>query len=486
MTSLVESIGHFWQHTRPSKLTKDAGLYISGNLFQKAASFLLLPLWARFLTPQDYGITGTLAAYGGVLSALLMLGLNGSVVRHYYSYLNDSEKQKQYMSSVLVFLVVISGAVIFILNLWGPVLWQRYTSNIIPFDPYVRLMLWSTYAALLFQIVLDIYRAQQKSRTYVGLQSGKFVFGIALTFIWVVALRSGAYGVMISQLISGVAAALIALYLMAKDGLTLSIKWRFIGSALAFGIPLVPHAMAHWALTASDRIILEQFVTLNEIGLYNFGYTLGLAATVLVTGINQAYAPYYYKLMQTDPDPAPKIVTVVSRYIAIVGGICLGGILFAKEIVYLLLPREYFGATVYVGPIIISALFIGYYQFANKPLFHFKKTKIIPLLTGMAALLNIGLNLCFIPAFGAIAAAWTTAVSYGFSFVAFFLVGRRYQKVNFPLIKYGVLTLIVILSAVMVNHWSVLSVPAILIKMGVIIGYAILTVILLIRPRPLN
>jgi O-antigen/teichoic acid export membrane protein len=218
---------------------------------------------------------------------------------------------------------------------------------------------------------------------------------------------------------------------------------------------------------------------LNEIGLYNFGYTLGLAATVLVTGINQAYAPYYYKLMQTDPDPAPKIVAVVSRYIAIVGGICLGGILFTREIVYLLLPREYFGATAYVGPIIISALFIGYYQFANKPLFHFKKTKIIPLLTGMAALLNIGLNLFFIPAFGAIAAAWTTAVSYGLSVVTFFLVGRRYQKVDFPLIKYGLLTGAVILSAVMVNHWPVFNAMAILIKVLIVVGYTILAVILL-------
>ena len=437
MSGLAESIGHLWQRTRPSKLTKDAGLYISGNLFQKAASFLLLPLWARFLTPQDYGITGTLTAYGGVLSALLMLGLNGSVVRHYYSYLNDTEKQKQYISSVLVFLVVIAGAVILFLNFWGSLLWQRYTSNIIPFDPYVRLMLWTTYAGLLFQIVLDIYRAQQKSRTYVGLQSGKFVLGIVLTFVWVVALRTGAYGVMISQLISGVAAAALVLYLITRDGLNPSIKWRFIRSALVFGIPLVPHAMAHWVLAASDRVILEQFVTLKEIGLYNFGYTLGLAATVVVTGINQAYGPYYYKLMQTDPDPAPKIITVVSKYIAVVGGICLGGILFAREFVYLLLPHEYYGAVVYVGPIIISALFVGYYQFANKPLLHFKKTKIIPLLTGIAALLNIGLNLCFIPAFGAIAAAWTTAVSYAFSSVAFFLVGRRYQKINYPLFAGG-------------------------------------------------
>jgi O-antigen/teichoic acid export membrane protein len=482
MTGLVESISHFWEITRPSKLSKDAGLYISGHFFQKAVSFLFLPLWARFLTPQDYGITGTMAAYGGVLLALLMLGLNGSVVRHYYRYLNDTEKQKQYMSSVLVFLVVIPGAVILILNLWGPGLWQRYTSNIIPFDPYVRLMLWTTYAALLFQIVLDIYRAQQKSRTYVSLQSGKFVLGIALTFIWVVALRTGAYGVMISQLLSGVAAAVIVLYLLAKDGLTFSIKWRFIRSALAFGIPLVPHAMAHWALTASDRVILEQFVTLNEIGLYNFGYTLGLVALVLVTGINQAWAPYYYRLMQTDPDPESEIVKTVSLYIAIVGGTCLAGILFAKEIIHLLLPQEYFGADIYVGPIIISALFIGYYQFANKPLFHFNKTKIMPLLTAMAALLNIALNLYFIPAFGAIAAAWTTAVSYGFSFLAFFMVGRRYQKINYPLLKYGFFTSIIVVSAMSSGYLGIFYWSELLVKLSIVLIYAILAQILLIKP----
>jgi hypothetical protein len=48
--------------------------------------------------------------------------------------------------------------------------------------------------------------------------------------------------------------------------------------------------------------------------------------------------------------------------------------------------------------------------------------------------------------------------------------------------KYGVLTMIVILSAVMVNHWSVLNATAILIKMLVVGGYAILAAILLKRP----
>ena len=482
MAALVQTIEQIWRRARSDKLSQDAGLYISGHFIQKAASFLLLPIWARFLTPEDYGITGTLTAYGGILTALLMMGLNGSVVRNYYSYLDDTERQKQYMSSVMIFLIVIPGGIILLLNHWGPSLWQRYTSNIIPFDPYVRLMLWTTYAGIIFQVVLDIFRAQQKPLTYVSLQSGKFLFGITLTFIWVVTLKTGAYGVMISQLISGIAAAIVVMYMAAKNWLSFSIKWSFISNALVFGVPLVPHALAHWVLSASDRIILEQFVSLEEIGLYSFGYTLGLVAHVLVSGINQAWGPYYYKLMQTDSDPEPQIIKIVSSYVAFIGCICLCGILFAEEIVRLLLPQAYFGAAAYVGPVIISSLFIGYYQFANKPLYHFKKTNIIPLLTAMAALLNILLNLIFIPIFGAIAAAWTTAVSYVFSFFAFFLAGRRYQKIKYPLFKYTLLTLIIIFSAIGSSFLGVFNFPGFFAKIIIVIIFITLANILVMKP----
>jgi O-antigen/teichoic acid export membrane protein len=45
-------------------------------------------------------------------------------------------------------------------------------------------------------------------------------------------------------------------------------------------------------------------------------------------------------------------------------------------------------------------------------LFYFKKTRVLPLITGSAAVINIALKLLLVPRFGIMAAAWNTAVAY--------------------------------------------------------------------------
>jgi len=160
----------YWKKLKHHKLVTNATVYISGHVLQKGVGFLLLPLWARFLTPDDYGITGTLAAYSGVLSAILMMGLYGAVVRHYFDYENDLENQKEYITSVLLFQIIVAFIIILLLDVSGPVLWKYFTAGNIPFRPYVRLMLWTVYIGIVIQIPLAIYRAQQKARAYVIIQ----------------------------------------------------------------------------------------------------------------------------------------------------------------------------------------------------------------------------------------------------------------------------------------------------------------------------
>ena len=187
------------QHT----LITTAGVYVSGYVLQKAASFLLIPLWARFLTPQDYGVTGTLQAYAGVLATLLGLGLSGAVVRHYYDYKADRTRLNSYITSVILFQIAVPGLVVVALDIWGPALWARFTANTIPFDPYVRVMLWATYVDLLGQIPVSLYQAQQRATQFMAVQYSRFLLGAATSVLFVIAWRLGAYGVLLSQLDRG-------------------------------------------------------------------------------------------------------------------------------------------------------------------------------------------------------------------------------------------------------------------------------------------
>ncbi len=479
---LFKRITNSWQQVKRHKFITNAGAYISGNFLQTATGFFLIPILARFLTPEDYGITGTMVIYSGFLTPLLVMGLGAGVVRQYFDYIDDLGKQKSNTTTIILFQIVVSGVIVILLNIWGPGLWERYTANTISFDPYVRIMLWTAFVGALLQIPLALYRAQQKAGEFVYLQYGRFLLGVVLSLGLVVLLQWGAYGVLMSQLLAGLVISAVAIYLTARTWFSWSFEWQYVRAGLAFGLPLVPHTLASVLLNLSDRVILERFVPLTELGLYNFGYTLGLVMRALVASISKAWSPHYFHLMELDPSPETKILRTVSLYVVLVGGVCLVGVLFTGEIVHILLPSSYYDSVPYVGPVLVGSLFVGFYQFANKPLYYFKKTKIIPLLTGITAALNISLNLWLIPLYGAIAAAWTTLVSYGFSFLISFLAGRRYQKINYPLIRYSLLVAIILLATLTSVQLGVFDKWALLIKITFIVVYGVLAYWLIIIP----
>ena len=479
----AQTLRGYWSRLKQHKLITNASVYVSGYVLQKSVAFLLIPIWARFLTPSDYGITGTLVAYGGVLATVLGLGLSGAVVRHYYDYTADRMRLSGYITSVILFQIVGPGLAVVALDIWGPALWARFTANTIPFYPYVRVMIWATYVDLLSQIPIALYQAQQRAKQFVYVQYSRFLLGVATSVLFVIALQLGALGVLLSQLVAGTLVSATVLYLVGRTWFTRHVSWRYVREALGYGLPLVPHALASWVLQAADRLILERHVSLTELGLYNFGYTLGMSMQFLVMGINQAWMPHYFRLMKADPDARKKVVRVASIYVALVGGVCLFGVLFAGDIIRLLMPVSYLGAERYVPPVMTGYLLLGFYYFASAPLFFLKKTRLIPLLTGAAAAVNILGNIWLVPDYGAMASAWITMLTYGLLFLLAYLVGQRYQRIAYPQAKYGFFIGLILVATVAATPLDTIGGPGLGAKMALTIIYAAAAYLFLLRPQ---
>ena len=73
-----------------------SAVYVVGQFVSKAFGFVLLLVYARFLQPDDFGITGTMAAYNQILSTCLALGLSGSVFKHYFENKDDPAALRSY------------------------------------------------------------------------------------------------------------------------------------------------------------------------------------------------------------------------------------------------------------------------------------------------------------------------------------------------------------------------------------------------------
>lgn len=415
---------------RRRRLVSNASIYVLGTTLQRALGFLLIPLYTRYLTPSDYGITGVATAAEGVLTAVLGLGIASSISRYYFDFRQSPERLKQFISATFLFLALVAAAGTLALQRWGEGLWTALAGADVAFWPYVVIVLWISYAGLLFQVPLSLFTAQQRARAFVAAQLLNFLLTLAATMLFVVAWRMGAVGQLLGRLVGvGVSAGLLSLLLLA-EWFSRHLRWSDVRLALAFGLPLIPHLLLGWAMNLADRFLLaREAVPLAEIGRYTLGYQIGLGMAILVASINLAWSPYYYNLMAARPDPEARIGRIFSIYVAALGGVCLVGVLFNRELLQLIAPPRYFPAAQYVPLILFAYLLNGYYFFATMPLFYYRKTPWISSMTTAAALLNIGLNLWWIPLIGAMGSAWATVAAFAAVLLIGGLLGRRLQPI---------------------------------------------------------
>ena len=483
---MLSSVSRAFQKVAPlnllrSKLLQQSGFYLAGQILQKAVSLLLLPVWTIYLTPSDYGIMGTLAAYSSALNILLMFGIAPAVKRHYFDFKKDHEAQRRYVTSNFLFMAVVPSIVLTGLFLFGRPLWMHMTSNKIPFHPLVVLMLITVYCGLLNRLPYSLYQAQQKAHKCIALDFGTFVLSVGISLVLVVGWKKGIYGMMLAGCVAQVAITLIASGLLIREWFIPKVEWSHISRSLVFGLPFVPHLLSAWALGFVDRVMLERMAPLEEVGRYTLAITMCLVMDVIVSSIKDAYEPYYYNLMSSDAHPDRKIIRIFSMYVTAIGLLALFGSLFAGDLIMLLTPARYHESAKYVAPVLLGYLFVGYYFNVGMAVFYHKKTKLLPLLTGIAAVCNITLNYLLIPRFGAIAAAWNTYVCYAIMFIVYYIAAQRVRRFPYPIGKIFLMSALSLFSVLVARFIPALTLIGTLQKLGLCAAYLGAGYMLLIR-----
>lgn len=391
------------------KLVGASAVYGLGSVLVRGLAFLLLPLYTRYLSPAEYGIVALTVTCTVVLSLLYPLGLRGAVSRTYYAG-GTVEERKERVGTLWIAMVLFAGAMALMLDRLGPALAATLLPDV-PFHPYLRLAVWTAFLGVLGIIPLVLLQAQERPVAYVLVTLWTALTTTAVT-IWLVMRGDGAVGYLRGALI-GAALAAVPYLLLTIRQIRPVLRMSALLPALAFGLPLVPHALAGWALEMSDRAILARLVPLDDVGIYSLGYQLGAAMGLLTTAFNAAWVPFLFGTLKDEGEAAhAKLARLVTYYAIALCFIGLGWSLLVKHAIVLIAGPE-FRAAYQITPWVVGGyVFSGLYLIPTNLLFWRQQTKVIPLVTLAAGAVNIGLNLWLVPSFGAIAAAWSTLAAY--------------------------------------------------------------------------
>jgi O-antigen/teichoic acid export membrane protein len=392
-----------------SRVLRGTVAYAAGGVLQRTIGFLLLPLYARVLSTAEYGEIGVLMTLVVGLATLLGLGLETAVFRTYVRLKAQPAELERFVNSVGLFALI---APLFVGTLAAAALSS-------PIErvfgvPGLAVSVGFLGAALYVSatiVPLALMRAQERLRDFARLSVVYVIATAGLTLLAVVVLGWGALGWMIA--FAGASAVLLGTGLiMLGHRWTTRVQWPYVAAALAFGLPMIPHALAQWGLSLSDRAVLGAFLPSTDVGIYYVAYQFGLPISVIAIALSQALQPLYARA-SLDHAKQGQLATAASNQILATALLTMIVVLLGPPAVRGLLPASYAPAGALIPWIALGqGLFGLYFVPMNTVTLLSGRNQWVWLVTGTAALANIGLNLLFVPRFGAAAAAVNTCVGY--------------------------------------------------------------------------
>ncbi len=393
---------------RLKDLGRDLAVYGAGDVATQAISFLLLPVYVRFLSPGDYGVLALLLMVEMLAKILFRWGVDSSFMRMYYDC-PDQPSRRLLASTIFLFLLAANGAVLAVALASTPTM-ARHLFGSVSQAPALQILLVSTFLASFFFIPFHELRIQRQSARFIALSVTRSMATILLRLTLVIGFRLGVLGIVMADLITTVLfGALMLPRFLALVGPVFSP--RVLREALRFGLPRLPHGLSQQTVAVSDRYVLSLHATLHEIGLYSIGASFAMGLKLFLNAFEYAWAPFYFAIMR-EPDARLTYRLVATWGVAALAGLAMLVAAGAPQIVRIMTTPLYHGAATVMPWIAIGVVLQGVYLLTSIGLNITKRTEFYPLATGLAAVTSVGVNFALVPRYGATGAAIANTLSY--------------------------------------------------------------------------
>lgn len=395
---------------RLKDFSRNLAIYGLGDIAPQLISFLLLPIYTRYLTTEEYGILALLLIIEAPAKILFRWGIDTAFMRFYYDCADDAARQRL-ASTVFGFLFAANGILVAatILSAGWLSQWLFGTGA---YAFIVTLTIANTFIVGFYFIPFQVLRIKERSGQFISLTAGRAFGTIAARLLLVVGFHLGFVGIVVADvLVTAVFTAVLARWF--RPLLRMTFSWSVIREALAFGLPRIPHSIGQHVIGLADRFFLNYFkYSTDVIGLYSMGATFGLALKMFLSSFEFAWTPFFLGVMK-QPDAKDiyaKMSTYVIALLVLLGsGLCVT----AADLVRLVTTPQFHAASVVTPWIALGAVFQGTYLVTSIGLIITKRTRVYPIATGLAALTSIGANWVLVPRYGMLGAAWANAVAYG-------------------------------------------------------------------------
>lgn len=365
-TRLAEFLG--------SSFFKGSFIYLSGSVLNSALPLLLLPVLTRYLTPTDFGFVATATVLTQILSVFIGLNAYGLVARSHFD--DDPDNLRNLLSTGMGLSAAATAAALLLVMLFGQPI-ARLTEFPAAWLPAVVLIALATVVQTNY---LSLIQVRGEPLRYITIQTIGGVLNLGLSVWLVVGLRMDWQGRIWALIAAqGLIAVICLRGLIFRLGLLRPLfRPASYRQLMAFGLPLIPHAIGGWVMTMAARLYLNNMATVADTGLYSVAYNLTSPLALLLGAANNAYTPALFQHLSSregyDKVRLCRILIVVGLSLPLLAVLCAAAV---RWVLPWIVNERFFGAADFVLWMALTYALQGIYFIFGNFVVYSKKTSLM-------------------------------------------------------------------------------------------------------------
>jgi len=416
---------------------KQSIVYGIGGLAIPLAGILLVPIYTRIFTPDDYGVINLVQITIMFLSVILVLGLDNASGRYYLEY--KSDKEKKIVASTTIFFL----AVVLLIGCLAFIAFSEQISRLIfktgSDSQYLVIAAAALPVGICSTLCLNLLRFNLRPVSYTILSVANMLLTVCISIVLVVVLKIGVKGVFLATLISASLFLIINL-IVTRGYFSLAFSLQRLKDLLWFGLPLVPYGIAIYLMQNCDRYFLAQFVSLEDVGLYNLGGQIASISSLFFISTGLAWGPFVYMTYKEDNIGAV-YTRLLNYFVAAAALIVVGLSIFSHEILMIFASSNYYSAYMVIPFLTLSLTFFYIGLRMSFGINIAKKTLHFTWISIVGVAVNVGLNFLLVPLYGMMGAATASLISSVVWCILLVYISQRYYEFKYSLTSFlGILT----------------------------------------------
>jgi len=378
------------------------------------------------LSRTDYGALAVLTTVVALVTGATELGLSAAFTRMYAYDCKTQREQLDALSTLVLLLLLILvpiTAIGVIAAPWLSVLLLGSAS----YSGAIQVAAGLVLTQNLTNPGLVWLRVESRAALYTTISIANLLVTAVGTIILVGMLHMGIVGSLVANGLGDVIIIVCTLPIIFwRAGFHL--RFTMAGSMVAFGVPHVMNLISGWVLQVSDRYLLGHLASLSLAAGYSVAYSLaGVLSAAVIGPFSLAWWVLMYPIAKRED--AQQVFKLIFRGFSFVLLFAtLGLSLFGSSVFDLLFPASYHAQSSIIPIIALSIMFNGIFTVVNLGTSLQRKTWLTSLYFIFSALINVGLNIVLIPAYGTMGAALATLVAY----IALALIAYLFNQWIYP------------------------------------------------------